>query len=307
MPDWFRLSVRSLSRSVLSCAVFRRGIVAIACLTTATAIPGLAPAAEAVDLELVLAVDVSGSIDPSEARLQRKGYERALLNPDVIAAIKSGPLGKIALSYTEWAGMGHYKVVVDWRIVDSPESARRFVDRLAETEVRSAHRTSLSDAITFSARHLTENGFEGTRRIVDISGDGANNYGRLVTEARDEAVAQGIIINGLPIVTDNPTSGTYPSIPDLDLFFRDCVIGGPGSFHVVAHGFEDFARAVKKKLILEIANRAPPEPRWASSGRDGRARLWLTQASRGEARESPPCNIGEWRWMSIIQGGSSDR
>lgn len=299
MPEWIRLTVR-----LLSCAVLRRGIVAIAALATVTAIPQSAKAAEAVDLELVLAVDVSGSIDPTEARLQRQGYERALMNPEVIAAIKSGPLGKIALSYTEWAGMGHYKVVVDWQIVDSPESAKRFVERLMAVDIQNAHRTSLSDAITFSVRHLSENGFEGTRRIVDISGDGANNYGRLVTEARDEAVAQGVVINGLPILTDNPTSGTYPSIPDLDLFFRDCVIGGPGSFHVVAHGFEDIARAVKKKLILEIADRAPANRQWTGTGR---ARLMLAQARRGEPRESPPCNIGEWRWMSIIQGGSSDR
>jgi len=302
MPDWFRFSVRSLSH-----AAFRRGIAAIACLTTAIAFPHLSRAAEAVDMELVLAVDVSGSIDPTEARLQRKGYERAILNPEVIDAIKSGPLGKIALSYTEWAGMGHYKVVVDWQIIDSAESAKTFVDKLMAVGIQNAHRTSLSDAITFSAWHLNENAFEGTRRIVDISGDGANNYGRLVTEARDEAVAQGIVINGLPILTDTPTGGTYPSIPDLDLFFRDCVIGGPGSFHVVAHGFDDFARAVKKKLILEIADRTPPDRHWARAEGSDRARLWLTQARRGEARESPPCNIGEWRWMSIIQGGTGDR
>lgn len=302
MPDWFRFSVRSLSR-----AAFRCGVAAIACLTTAFAFPHPTRAAEAVDLELVLAVDVSGSIDPTEARLQRKGYERAILNPEVIDAIKSGPLGKIALSYTEWAGMGHYKVVVDWQVIDSPESAKTFVDKLMAVNIQNAHRTSLSDAITFSARHLNENAFEGTRRIVDISGDGANNYGRLVTEARDEAVAQGVIINGLPILTDTPTGGTYPSIPNLDLFFRDCVIGGPGSFHVVAHGFDDFARAVKKKLILEVANLTPPERRQARAGGLDRARLWLTQARGDAARESPPCNIGEWRWMSIIQGGTVDR
>jgi len=305
MPDLFRHMVRMLSRTPR-----RRRIAAIACLTASILpfLPSTAMAAEAVDLELILAVDVSGSIDRTEAELQREGYQRALMNPEVIDAIKSGPLRKIALSYVEWAGMGHYKIVVDWQIVDGMESARTFVERLNAMPVENAHRTSLSDAITFSARHLTTNAFEGTRSIVDISGDGANNYGRLVTEARDEAVSQGVIINGLPILTETPTGGTYPSIPDLDLFFRDCVIGGPGAFHVVAHGFDDFARAVKKKMILEIAGDLADTSRQAqaSSGgpSNGHARLWL---AANEPRQSPPCNIGEWRWMSIIQGGTTDR
>lgn len=307
MPDLFR-PLTSLRPSAPRTAL-RRCTVVIAILAAmlATAAPSKSQATEPVDLELVLAVDVSGSIDPTEAKLQREGYRRALTNPDVIAAIKSGPLGKIALSYAEWAGMGHFKVVVDWRVIDSLDSAKVFVDRLAEVPTENAHRTSLSDAITFSVRHLAGNAFEGTRSIVDISGDGANNFGRLVTEARDEAVAQGFIINGLPILTQSPTAGTYPSIPNLDLFFRDCVIGGPGAFYVAAHGFEDFARAVKKKLILEIAGDVRPDRQRAAAPQSGTAQLWLAQSDQGEPRESPPCNIGEWRWMSIIQGGTSDR
>lgn len=302
MPDLFRLSIlRGVHAALCHC------FAAAACLTAALAMPIEAHATEPVDLELVLAIDVSGSIDPTEAKLQREGYQRALTNPEVIAAIKSGPLGKIALSYTEWAGMGHYKVVVDWQVIDSPDSAKVFVDRLAAVATENAHRTSLSDAITYSVRHLAGNAFEGTRSIVDISGDGANNFGRLVTEARDEAVAQGFIINGLPILTQSPTAGTYPSLPNLDLFFRDCVIGGPGAFYVAAHGFEDFARAVKKKLILEIAGDAQPDRQRATAPQTGTAQLWLAQNAQAEPRESPPCNVGEWRWMSIIQGGTSDR
>jgi hypothetical protein len=304
MPDLFRLPTPALSLS--ACRRFAGALVCYAAAALFMPLPDVR-AAEPVDLELVLAVDVSGSIDPTEARLQREGYQRALANPEVIAAISSGPLGKIALSYVEWAGMGHYKVIVDWQVVDGPESANSFVEQLSRVEIQRAHRTSLSDAITFSAKHLNANAFEGTRQIVDISGDGANNFGRLVVEARDEAVAQGVIINGLPIITQSATAGTYPSIPNLDLFFRDCVIGGPGAFYVTAHGFEDFARAVKKKLILEIADLAPRTTHRADAGTDGLATLWLAQSGPAEPREAPPCNIGEWRWMSIIQGGTSDR
>jgi hypothetical protein len=258
--------------------------------------PGAAPAAEParpqpVDLELILAVDVSGSIDPGEAELQRQGYMRALLDPEVVRAIKSGPSGKIALVYVEWAGLGHHKTVVDWSIIDGAEAAKAFTNRLGAQPIESAHRTSLSEAIDRSVPMFAANAFEGARRIIDISGDGANNYGRLVTEARDAAVKEGIVINGLPILA-NTAGGIYPTPPDLDLFFRDCVIGGPGAFYVVAHGFDDFARAVRKKLIIEIAGATPPE------------RVWRAAEDK---REGPPCNIGELRWMSIIQGKPLER
>jgi hypothetical protein len=250
------------------------------------------PAArQAVDLELILAVDVSGSIDPMEAELQRQGYLRALVDPEVLRAIKSGVSGRIALTYVEWAGMGHYKTVVDWNVVDGAESAKAFAARLGAQPVESAHRTSLSGAIDRSVPMFAANAFDGARRIIDISGDGANNFGRLVTEARDAAVKEGITINGLPILT-NTAGGMYPTPPDLDLFFRDCVIGGPGAFYVVAHGFDDFARAVRKKLIIEIAGAAPE-------------RVW--RAAAEERREGPPCNIGELRWMNIIQGNPIER
>jgi len=262
---------------------------------------GLAAKEKPVDLELLLAVDVSGSVDAEEARLQRDGYLRALRNPEVIAAIKSGMLGKIALSYVEWAGLGWYKVIVDWTEIHDEAGAAAFADKLAAAPIVTAHRTSVSDAIDLSVPRFTGNGFEGTRRILDVSGDGSNNYGRLVTDARDDAVAAGITINGLPIVTDQ-TNAKYPTIPDIDLFYRDCVIGGPGAFHVVANGFEDFERAVRKKLILEIAGATPAGyQRAASWPYHGAARIW-----RVAERLSPPCNIGEWRWLGIISGGTGE-
>lgn len=302
MPDLFQttywLKFHPVSRRF-------RQLCAIVSLTVGIAFlqPSAAMAKQPVDLELILAVDVSGSIDRGEAELQREGYMRALTSTDVINAIRSGPLGKVAMTYVEWAGMGHYNVVVDWQIVDSAESARDFVGKLDRMPFQNAHRTSLSDAIDYSVRHFTRNDFEGTRQIIDISGDGANNYGRLVVEARNDAIQKGIIINGLPILT-NSRGGTYPPIADLDLFFRDCVIGGPGAFYVVAHGFEDFASAVRKKLILEIADTGTVPYRPFRADASNTTHLWRAS---GEARESPPCNVGEWRWMSIIQGGTSDR
>jgi hypothetical protein len=246
-----------------------------------------ATAGEAVDLELVLAVDVSGSVDPEEARLQREGYLRALNDPGVIKAIEGAPLGRIAATYVEWAGVGHYKVVVDWRIIDGAASAKAFADALRQAPIERAHRTSISDAILFSLPHFDANDFDGTRRIIDISGDGANNYGKIVSEARDIAVAAGVTINGLPILSGQANS-FYPTTPDLDLYFRDCVIGGPGAFYVVANGFEDFARAVRRKLILEVANVVPRKERW---------RIW-----RASRPETVPCTIGEFRWLTINPG-----
>ena len=258
--------------------------------------------AVAVDLELILAADVSGSVDANEARLQREGYQKALVNDDVIKAIESGMLGRIAVTYVEWAGMGHYKVVVDWTLISDKPSAEAFVAKLAAIPHQKAPRTSISGAIDISVPRFATNRFEGTRRIIDISGDGANNYGRLVNEARDDAVAAGITINGLPIITEQ-ASLRYPTIADLDLFFQDCVIGGPGAFHVVANGFEDFARAVRKKMILEIAGTFPAQiQRVGGPSADGPPwRIW-----RAAEREPMPCNIGEWRWMSIMMGGTRE-
>lgn len=245
-------------------------------------------AGEPVDIELILAVDVSGSVDREEALLQRRGYLSALVNPSVVDAIESGLHRRIAATYVEWAGLGHYNVLVDWTIIADMASARAFADTLAAAPLTTAHRTSISDAIEKSIPRSAANRFDGTRRIVDISGDGANNYGNLVDVARDKAVKAGIVINGLPILSD-PSTQFIPTIANLDLFYRDCVIGGPGAFYVVAKGFADFARAVRRKLILEIAGSPPP---W---------RIW-----RAAEREAPPCNAGEWRWFGLMSGGTRE-
>ncbi len=209
--------------------------------------------AEEVDLELVLAVDISGSIDIEEAQLQRDGYAQAMQHPRILEAIAQGRLGRIAVAYVEWAGDHHQQVVVDWRVVAGADDAAAFAAALSEAPVRTEMWTSISAAIDFSAGLFVDNGYEGERRVIDVSGDGYNNRGRWVPDARDDALDAGIVINGLPIINDRLSPwGTAPP-PDLDEYYREFVIGGPGAFIVVAHSFLDFARAVRNKLLREIS------------------------------------------------------
>ncbi|BBK38947.1 hypothetical protein STAQ_40250 [Allostella sp. ATCC 35155] len=209
-----------------------------------------------VDLELVLAIDVSGSVDGEEARLQRDGYVTAFRHPEVVAAIRSGMIGRIAVLYVEWAGAHEVHLVLDWQLVSDAPSAAAFAERLAAQPVRRGRRTSIAAAIEFAMPRFGT-GFEGSRRVIDISGDGPNNDGPPVAEVRDRAVAAGIVINGLPIINERQFAWGVPNLRELDLYYRDCVIGGPGSFLVVAEDFATFAAAVKRKLILEIADRRP--------------------------------------------------
>jgi hypothetical protein len=269
-----------------------------------------------VDLELALGIDVSGSVDDEEAILQRQGYIAAFRHPDVIRAVEQGMLGRIAVGYYEWAGYGHMRVIEGWTEIEDAKSANPFADALALNPPQTAYRTAIAAAIDFAALWFDLNAFEGTRRVVDISGDGPNNWGDLVADARDRAVAQGIIINGLPIVNDRPSISGRPQIRNLDLYYRDCVIGGPGAFIVVANTFEEFAIAIRKKLIIEIAGSVGPTH---AAERDGRGieDADLRSASYGAARPlmrnvplgprlipsqrtpdrlAPPCNIGERRW-----------
>lgn len=237
-----------------------------------------------VDLELVLAVDVSGSVDPREAKLQRAGYVAALSDKRVIGAVKSGIFGRIAVAYVEWADSHLQTKVIGWTLIDSTESAYAFADRLDGAPIMRGRFTSISAMIEHALPMFADNGFEGTRRVVDISGDGANNTGKMVVIARDRAVRDGVIINGLPIVNDNRQS-FGPQIADLDLYYRNCVIGGPGAFLIVAADFDSFAIAVRKKLILEIAGRMPPAPLFhRTSGR---------RPMPGAGRQAPECDIGE--------------
>ncbi len=209
-----------------------------------------------VDLELVLAIDVSRSVDWEEANLQRGGYISAFSNPLLITAIQEGYYGRIAVTVFEWSSWGDTNVVAPWMIVGDMQSAGTLVNRLRETPVSFGQRTSISTAIEYGMALFRQNNVEGDRRVIDISGDGHNNHGRHINDAREEAVAAGITINGLPIINTNMGPGT-PPLPDLDVYYKECVVGGPGSFVVVAEGFEKFAEAVTRKLILEVANLQP--------------------------------------------------
>lgn len=242
-----------------------RVIAPVACGFAALVLAALTSEAQVaqkppVDLELILAIDVSGSIDEFEAKLQRQGYQTALLNPKVTDAIMSGPHGRIALTYFEWAGEDHQVNVVDWAMVYGAESAAMFVGTLAENPPVSGRRTSISAAIDFAMQRFAKSPFEGTRRVIDVSGDGYNNSGRPLEKARGVALAQGVTINGLPIVNERPGPFGWPAAVDLDKYFESNVIGGPRAFMIVATSFADFAEAILSKLIREIAWQPPETP-----------------------------------------------
>jgi hypothetical protein len=240
----------------------------VALIVSLSGLPCLPATAEdlPVDLELVLAVDVSGSVDEVEARLQREGYIAALRHPRVIEAIRGGILGRIAVTYVEWAGVEFQRTLLDWTLIEDQESAAAFADALAEAPLTSERWTSISGAIDYAVPLLDGNGFKGLRRAIDISGDGYNNRGRPAEQARDDAVAAGITINGLPIVNDrpNPWGGLAPQ--NLDLYYEQRVIGGPGAFIVGAKDYSAFASAILSKLLLEVAGEQPPPGALAAAG-----------------------------------------
>jgi hypothetical protein len=207
---------------------------------------------EPVDVLLVLAVDVSRSVDDDEARLQREGYRAAVSDPQVIEAIRGGMIGAIGLAYVEWAGAEYQRLVLPWMRIGGVAEARAWSEKLAEAPRASLSWTSISGGLDFSRTVLAQAPFEATRRVIDVSGDGVNNSGGPVELARDRLVAEGVTINGLPIVNDRPTFGRMPPIP-LDEYYRDSVIGGAGAFVIVAEDFQSFGNAVKRKLIREIA------------------------------------------------------
>jgi hypothetical protein len=221
----------------------------------------LARAAEQVDLLLVLASDVSRSVDHPKFLLQREGYAAAVADPHVLDAIKSGPHQRIALCFVEWSGFGAQKLVIDWTILDGAPAARKFGDQLIELPRSFADRTSISGGIEFAVAQLEHAPFEAPRRTIDVSGDGTNNAGRDVKLARDEALAKGIVINGLVILSDRPVpwNAEHTNPPGgLDKYYQDNVVGGPGAFVLVAENFNSFGRAIIKKLIAEIALLSPP-------------------------------------------------
>jgi hypothetical protein len=211
---------------------------------------------EPVDLLLVLAADVSRSVDSQKFQLQREGYAAALADPRVIDAIQSGRRGRIGVLFLEWSGFGNQKVVIDWTVVDGPKAAQAFGDRLLESPRSFADRTSISGGIDAAVAQLARAPFEGQRRTIDVSGDGTNNAGRDVGLARDEALALGISINGLVILSETPLpwNPEHTNPPGgLTKYYRDNVIGGPGSFVLEAKDFNSFGEAIVKKMIAEIA------------------------------------------------------
>jgi hypothetical protein len=231
-----------------------KGILALVALVLVSTQPVLA--AEHVDLLLVLSSDVSRSVDHPKFLLQREGYAAAISDPVVMEAIKSGPHQRIAVCFVEWSGFGAQKLVIDWTMIDSPGAARKFGDQLLELPRAFADRTSISGGIEFAATQLERAPFEGSRRTIDVSGDGTNNAGRDVKLARDETIAKGIVINGLVILSDRPVpwNAEHTNPPGgLEKYYQDNVIGGPGAFVLVAENFNSFGRAIIKKLIAEIA------------------------------------------------------
>jgi len=233
-----------------------------------------------VDVELALAVDISFSMDPEEQELQREGYIHALTSPEFLRALKEGIHGKVAITYLEWANYNERKVIVPWRLIDGPEAADAFVAEIARAPYRRASRTSVSGALEFAAELFENSGYKGIRRVIDVSGDGANNNGPPVAMVRDEVLSKGFVINGLPIMLKDPI-GSGMDIDALDIYYEDCVIGGPGAFVIPIKQRSQFKEATRTKLLQEIAA-VPPEPR-------------VRPASSSAPRMS--CLVGEQIWQ----------
>ena len=210
-----------------------------------------------VDLQLVLAVDVSRSIDEVEAELQRRGYIEALTSDRVIDAILSGEHRRIAVCYTEWAGAHYQVVVLDWTVIDSPAAARRFAEKLAEAPRLSQSWTAVGAALAHAGQRFGTSGLSSRRRVIDISGDGRTNDGPAAETVRDRLVNEGIVVNGLPVMMNRTNFGRPPDLT-LDRYYEENVIGGPGSFLIVADNFDHFGRAVRTKLVREISDAGGP-------------------------------------------------
>lgn len=217
---------------------------------------------EPVDAELVLAVDISGSIGPEEMDLQFRGYAAAFRDHALSRRVQDGALGSIACTLFAWHNPDEQEVLVPWMRIDGPASANRFADALDATPRPSGQSTSISGAVDFALNLFGQGGFEGTRRVLDISGDGINNAarpGRSLPVVREEALDTGVVVNGVVILDRNPPPNRPTRYP-VDRFYRESVIGGPGSFLVVAEGFEAFAGAIRHKLVREVAEAVPGAP-----------------------------------------------
>lgn len=256
-------------------------VVGFFCLLAVQTVPSSAQQTE-VDLELALMVDVSRSMSAQELELQRRGYAEALVSDEVFNAVQSGLLQTIALTYIEWAGFE--EIIVDWRLIRTREDLKDFAGSLTTHFDSSLRRTSISGALSFGASRIENNAFLGLRRVIDVSGDGPNNLGRFVTQARDEVLAKGITINGLPLMTNDGLNPFF-HLESLDIYYETCVIGGPGSFVIPVYDWPDFAGAVRRKLVLEIADLTPK-----------------AQLFRAQTHDPRDCQIGEKIWEEFMQG-----
>ena len=265
----------------------RQGLAGGAALALSLLLAAQAQSAEPVDIELILAVDVSLSMSPDELAIQRDGYAAALTHERVIQAIAEGAHGRIAVAYFEWAGSSSHNVVVPWTIIASLEDAQRVVARLSASPPASARRTSISSALEFSADLFAESQYRGMKRVIDISGDGPNNQGPPVHIVRDRLAEQGITINGLPLMTNGGLASAY-DVTDLDRYYTDCVIGGPGAFMIPVNDWSQFPEAIRRKLVLELAG--PASPHWAREQGEAPPVIF--------AQAAPPydCLVGERLW-----------
>ncbi|MEP4248602.1 DUF1194 domain-containing protein [Tateyamaria sp.] len=255
-------------------AMLRFAILLLIC-----ALPAHAQERTEVDVELFLAVDVSRSMQPFELEIQRRGYAAALVSDEVQTALSAGLLGRIAVTYVEWAGADSQRVVVPWTILDGPEAGARIATSITAHVQDALRRTSITGVLDYAAQSIEINAFNGLRRVIDVSGDGPNNMGGPVTQARDRTLARGITINGLPLMTQDDSFTARYNIDDLDAYYTACVIGGTGAFVLPVTDWAEFEDAVRRKLVLEIADR-PQE------------RIWRAQTSAPYN-----CNIGEEIWQ----------
>jgi hypothetical protein len=254
------------------CLIALGAIVAAGALTLAAWSGGFAapasrfadkrPNATPVDVELVIAVDVSNSMDPEEQELQREGYVLGLTSREFLIALRAGAHGKVAITYFEWAGLHDQSILMPWRLIDSPESADAVAREIARAPYRRAPRTSIYGALQFAKPLFDASGYRGLRQVIDVSGDGVNNMGPPVVQMRDEVLASGVTINGLPIMLRRRSGyGMWGmAFENLDVYYEDCVIGGPGAFVIAIKEREQFKEATRTKLVMEVAG-VTPSPR----------------------------------------------
>jgi hypothetical protein len=258
------------------------GMMAALAVAPAPAAP--ASSATQVDLKLVIATDVSRSINDEEAQLQREGTAEAFLNPEVVQAIQGGALGRIAVAMFDFSSPEYNRIVIDWTIVKDKTSAAAFAERVRNTPRTPGRRTSVSSALELGALMLegSDKDIVATRKVIDVSGDGPNNDGNSMQESHDKTIAAGIVVNGLPVMDEN-ANGYYPN---LDKYYAGCVVGGKGAFVVVVRSFADFGAAMRHKLILEISQNE-------SAVRQAQSQPFLTRvaAVRGNGPATQPPQI----------------